>query len=182
MKPENIEITEDALHTLIKYYCRESGVRNLQKQIEKIFRKVAFKLVKENCTLVKVDNSNLQEFVGKPVFTSDRMYLETPPGVVMGLAWTSMGGSTLYIETTLTRPFEGEPTGDAGKNATPSMGSITVTGRLGDVMKESVQIAYTYSKSFLQRLDPTNQLLTKAHIHVHVPEVIEWDFLQVRKI
>ena len=82
VKPEKIEITDDALNTLIKHYCRESGVRNLQKQIEKIFRKVAFKLVKESgeCTHVRVDTNNIQEFVGKPVFTSDRMYLETPPG------------------------------------------------------------------------------------------------------
>lgn len=80
VKPDNIEITENALKTLIKYYCRESGVRNLQKQIEKIFRKVAFKLVKENCSHVKVDTDNIQEFVGKPVFTSDRMYLDTPAG------------------------------------------------------------------------------------------------------
>ena len=80
VKKENIEITDEALNTLIKYYCRESGVRNLQKQIEKIFRKVAFVLVKDNLTFVKIDNANLHEFVGKPVFTSDRMYLETPPG------------------------------------------------------------------------------------------------------
>ncbi len=88
----------------------------------------------------------------------------------MGLAWTSMGGSTLYIETTLSRPLDPEPQGDAAK-AAPASGNLTVTGRLGDVMKESVQIAYTYAKSYLIKRDPANRFLNKAHIHVHVPEV-----------
>lgn len=149
---------------MIKSYCRESGVRNLQKQIEKIFRKAAFKLVKEKIDHINVMNENLHEFVGKPVFTSDRMYDETPPGVVMGLAWTSMGGSTLFIETTLSRPLDLSP-------ESKEQGSLTVTGHLGEVMKESVQIAYTYAKSFLVQNDPDNKFLQRGFIHVHVPEV-----------
>ena len=77
---EKINIHDDALNRLIKYYCRESGVRNLQKQIEKIFRKVAFKLVNDKEKLVDIDEKNLHDFVGKPIFTSDRMYDLTPPG------------------------------------------------------------------------------------------------------
>lgn len=86
-----VSITDDALNTIIKSYCRESGVRNLQKHIEKVVRKVAFKVVKKEGDQYSIEPSNLQDFVGKPVFTHDRMYETTPAGVVMGLAWTSMG-------------------------------------------------------------------------------------------
>lgn len=77
-----VQIEPEALQTLIKSYCRESGVRNLQKQVEKIFRKAAFKLVKGEVTSIDVDRSNLQEFVGKPIFTHDRLYDVTPPGMI----------------------------------------------------------------------------------------------------
>ena len=164
VKPDQIVITDKALQELIKFYCRESGVRNLQKHIEKIFRKVAFKLVKEKQDQVSVDEVNLQDFVGKPVFPSERMYLETPPGVITGLAWTSMGGSILFIETTLSKPL------DLAADS-KDQGSLTVTGHLGNVMKESVQIAYTYAKSYIVQHDPKNLFLQRGHIHVHVPEV-----------
>lgn len=101
---EHINIDDSALNKLIKYYCRESGVRNLQKHIEKVHRKVAFKVVKKETTKLDVTSENLTDFVGKPVFTHDRMYETTPPGVVMGLAWTAMGGSTLFIETSVRKP------------------------------------------------------------------------------
>ncbi|XP_065157835.1 lon protease homolog, mitochondrial-like [Atheta coriaria] len=97
LKDSNIKIQDDSLKVLIKQYCRESGVRNLQKQIEKVVRKVAYKVVKDGTHFVDVTPTNLQTFVGKPLFTQDRMYLDTPPGVVMGLAWTAMGGSTLLL-------------------------------------------------------------------------------------
>ena len=160
---EKIAITDDALNKLIKYYCRESGVRNLQKQIEKIFRKVAFKLVNDKAELVDVNEANLHDFVGKPVFTSDRMYDVTPPGVVTGLAWTSMGGSILFIETTLSKPLDLAPD-------SKDHGVISITGHLGEVMKESVQIAYTYAKAYLVQRDNANLFLQRGHIHLHVPE------------
>jgi Lon-like ATP-dependent protease len=116
---EKVKISEEAINKLIRSYCRESGVRGLQKQVEKIFRKAAFKLVKGAEDLT-IQTDNLTDFVGKPLFTSDRMYDLTPPGVVMGLAWTSMGGSVLYIETTLKRPLDKE-----------GHGSIEITGHLG---------------------------------------------------
>ncbi|CAB1323812.1 unnamed protein product [Coregonus sp. 'balchen'] len=84
-------ISPEALNLLIRQYCRESGVRNLQKQVEKVFRKVAFRIVSGEETAVQVTPDNLQDYVGKPIFTVDRMYDVTPPGVVMGLAWTAMG-------------------------------------------------------------------------------------------
>ncbi|XP_073442422.1 lon protease homolog, mitochondrial isoform X2 [Dendrobates tinctorius] len=153
-------ITSEALTVLIKQYCRESGVRNLQKQVEKVLRKSAYKIVNGDAQIVEVNQSNLQEFVGKPIFTVDRMYDVTPPGVVMGLAWTAMGGSTLFIETSLRRPLDKD-----NKD-----GSLEVTGQLGDVMKESAKIAYTFARAFLMKKHPANGFLVTSHIHLHVPE------------
>ncbi|XP_076179480.1 lon protease homolog, mitochondrial isoform X2 [Ptiloglossa arizonensis] len=155
-----ISMNDDALNVLIKSYCRESGVRNLQKHIEKVHRKVAYKIVKKETEKVDVNPENLQEFVGKPVFTHDRMYEITPPGVVMGLAWTAMGGSTLFIETSIRKPI----------GSKSSEGTFEITGHLGDVMKESIQIAMTVARKFLTQEDPTNTFLYDSHIHLHVPE------------
>ncbi|KAB0800359.1 hypothetical protein PPYR_06099 [Photinus pyralis] len=160
LKSTNINLEDATLTVLIKSYCRESGVRNLQKHIEKVVRKVAYKVVKDETSFVQVTPSNLAEFVGKPVFTHDRMYPHTPPGVVMGLAWTAMGGSTLFIETT-TRRKSGEK---------DNTGSLEITGHLGDVMKESARIALTVARNYLRALDPENKFLENSHLHLHVPE------------
>ncbi|XP_061457847.1 lon protease homolog, mitochondrial [Rhineura floridana] len=153
-------ITPEVLTVLIKQYCRESGVRNLQKQVEKVLRKSAYKIVSGEAEKVEVTPENLQDFVGKPIFTVDRMYDVTPPGVVMGLAWTAMGGSTLFIETSLRRP----------KDRESKDGSLEVTGQLGDVMKESAKIAYTFAQAFLMQRVPGNDFLVTSHLHLHVPE------------
>lgn len=168
-----VTIDSDALQTLIKSYCRESGVRNLQKQVEKIFRKAAFKLVQGDAETITVGQQNLQEFVGKPIFTHDRLYDVTPPGVVMGLAWTAMGGSTLYIETSLRRPLRTKPSRrleEKEEKEEGAQGSIELTGNLGDVMKESVRIAYTVAKMFASKVRPDDRFFAEAQIHVHVPE------------
>ncbi|KAM9244131.1 lon protease homolog, mitochondrial [Dugong dugon] len=156
-------LSSDVLTLLIKQYCRESGVRNLQKQVEKVLRKSAYKIVSGEAKSVEVTPENLQDFVGKPVFTVERMYDVTPPGVVMGLAWTAMGGSTLFVETSLRRPQDKDGKGDKD-------GSLEVTGQLGEVMKESARIAYTFARAFLMQRDPTNDYLVSSHIHLHVPE------------
>ncbi|XP_043984917.1 lon protease homolog, mitochondrial [Gambusia affinis] len=159
---EKASISPDALGLLIRQYCRESGVRNLQKQIEKVFRKVAFHIVSGAEDSVAVSSDNLHDYVGKPVFTVDRMYDVTPPGVVMGLAWTALGGSTLFIETSLCRPQGGaEAKGE---------GTLEVTGQLGDVMKESAKIASTFARAFLMTKEPENNFLVSSHLHLHVPE------------
>ncbi|XP_016521437.1 lon protease homolog, mitochondrial isoform X2 [Poecilia formosa] len=159
---EKASISPDALGLLIRQYCRESGVRNLQKQIEKVFRKVAFHIVSGAKDSVAVSSDNLHDYVGKPVFTVDRMYDVTPPGVVMGLAWTALGGSTLFIETSLCRPQGGaEAKGE---------GTLEVTGQLGDVMKESAKIASTFARAFLMTKEPENNFLVSSHLHLHVPE------------
>ncbi|XP_078299654.1 lon protease homolog, mitochondrial [Panthera onca] len=157
------KLSPEVLTLLIKQYCRESGVRNLQKQVEKVLRKSAYKIVSGEAELVEVTPENLQDFVGKPVFTVERMYDVTPPGVVMGLAWTAMGGSTLFVETSPRRPRDKDGKGDKD-------GSLEVTGQLGDVMKESARIAYTFARAFLMQHDPANDYLVTSHIHLHVPE------------
>ncbi|XP_041086688.1 lon protease homolog, mitochondrial [Polyodon spathula] len=161
---EKTSITQEALSVLIKQYCRESGVRNLQKQVEKVFRKSAYRIVKGEASSVQVTADNLVDFVGKPIFTVDRMYDITPPGVVMGLAWTAMGGSTLFIETSLRRPRSRKDPEGAKE------GSLEVTGQLGDVMKESAKIAFTFARAFLMQEQPDNDVLVSSHIHLHVPE------------
>uniref|UniRef100_A0A665TE69 Lon protease homolog, mitochondrial n=1 Tax=Echeneis naucrates TaxID=173247 RepID=A0A665TE69_ECHNA len=159
---EKASISSDALSLLIRQYCRESGVRNLQKQVEKVFRKVALRIVSGEQTAVTVTPDNLQDYVGKPIFTVDRMYDVTPPGVVMGLAWTAMGGSTLFIETSLRRPSGGAEAKEEG--------SLEVTGQLGSVMKESAKIASTFARAFLMSQEPDNHFLVNSHLHLHVPE------------
>ncbi|KAJ0409037.1 hypothetical protein ATCC90586_000624 [Pythium insidiosum] len=182
--PEALGLTDDAILTLVKQYCRESGVRNLEKHVERIFRKVALEVVQdiEKAEATSASESSntaesepteetpsvdperfvitpekLKNYVGKPVFQSDRMYDKLVPGVVMGLAWTAMGGSSLYIETT---PIvsKGEKSG------------LLTTGQMGSVMEESTKIAYTYARHKLQAIDPENKFFEEAEIHMHVPE------------
>jgi len=164
----DISITEDGLNLLIKSYCRESGVRNLRKHIEKIFRKAAFSRVKEGTQNIVIDKENLQTYVGKPIFTRDKMYESTPAGVCLGLAWTSHGGSTLYIETIEQKKRAKSNT--SSDNNSNGSGSIEYTGNLGDVMKESIRIAYTYSKWFVGNVDSENNFLIDNRVHLHVPE------------
>ncbi|KAI6179410.1 Lon protease-like protein, mitochondrial [Aphelenchoides besseyi] len=174
-----LEIRDDALDTLIKHYCRESGVRNLQKHIEKIFRKAAYQLIKDReeekkiDSVISVHNDNLRDYVGREKFTSDRLYDVTPPGVIMGLAWTAMGGSALYIEASLRRRFDSKSKSDVvtenGKQHRPE-GSLEATGHLGDVMKESMRTAYTVAKNQMSKRFPDNEVLELGHVHVHVPE------------
>eukprot|EP00127_Corallochytrium_limacisporum_P003054 Clim_evm10s145 gene=Clim_evmTU10s145 len=175
------DITEDALTTLIGRYCRESGVRNLQKHIEKVFRKIAYKIVTGEKDKIVVNKEHLRDYVGPPVFTSDRLYDVTPPGVVMGLAWTPMGGATLYIETQITsgfkpRPKAGEdevefPASDDKKDEDGNSGraGLIVTGQLGDVMKESSSLAYSYAKRFVAENFAKNHFFDNASLHLHVP-------------
>lgn len=103
-----------------------------------------------------VSDENVNDFLGKPMFTQDRMYDVTPPGVVMGLAWTAMGGSTLFIETAKRK----HGIGDKPK----SDGTLHLTGHLGDVMKESAQIALTVARNFLKEIDENNRFLETRYI------------------
>eukprot|EP00913_Durusdinium_trenchii_P030882 g28924.t1 len=172
LKPEvKAEIETGAIESLIRWYCREAGVRNLQKHIERICRKLATKVVekwedksqgtsskdtdatgdaidpsKSEVIELRVDEASLSEYVGKPVFTSDRLYEgQLPSGTVTGLAWTAMGGSVLYIEATALARRRSDP--DKPATAPPM---LAVTGQLGNVMKESSQIALLVARRQLQ--------------------------------
>ena len=176
--PPSVGIAKNAIESLARWYCREAGVRNLSKHIDKITRKLALQVVAEDegATLTKksqrksdtwyISEDNLNEYVGKPIFTSDRLYDKDPlpNGIVMGLAYTSMGGSALYIETQgIKRGLndDGKPRGG---------GTLKATGKLGDVMAESSQIAYTVARARLADIEPENRFFDLTDIHMHVPE------------
>lgn len=176
--PESLSIDRTAIDKLVRWYCREAGVRNLNKYIEKIARKLALQVVaeEEGAELTKdskrksdtwvVSEDNLDNYVGKPIFTSDRLYDKDPlpHGIVMGLAWTSMGGSALYIETQAIK----RGTDDKGKPK--GGGGLKVTGQLGEVMNESSQISYTVARARLAEIDPDSNYFDNTDIHMHVPE------------
>ncbi|KAI9216582.1 Lon protease C-terminal proteolytic domain-containing protein [Blastocladiella britannica] len=153
-----VELTQPAIEDLIRYYCRESGVRRLKQHVEKIFRKAAFKVVTDPTTAITIDAGSLKDYVGNPPFEAERMYPVPPAGVIMGLAWTAMGGSALYIESVADGPLA-----DKGKPA------LKCTGQLGDVMKESTTIAYTYAKSYLAERFPDLPFFRHGSVHLHVP-------------
>jgi Lon-like ATP-dependent protease len=212
LKDVAVQLDKEALTELINKYCRESGVRNLKKQIEKVYRKSALKIIQElgedvfseeaamteegkkaaaeaekdqtdvkdtpedvqkettaeaprialkvpDSVRMDIGKDNLKDFVGPPVFTADRLYDVTPPGVAMGLAWTSMGGAALYIETILETALS--------YNSRPG---LERTGNLKAVMKESTSIAYSFAKGFMAKKFPENKFFDKARIHLHCPE------------
>ena len=176
--PDSLSIERSALESLVRWYCREAGVRNLAKKIDKITGLLSLQIVaeEEGAKLTEkssrqsdtwqVSSENLHEYVGKPIFTSDRLYEKDPlpHGIVMGLAWTSMGGSALYVETQgIKRGLDpdGKPRGG---------GTLKVTGQMGDVMKESAQIAYTVARARLAEIEPDNNYFDVTDIHMHVPE------------
>lgn len=164
LQDSQIIFKDDSIDALNRLYCRESGVRNLKNQIDKIARKVALQIV-ENPELksVVVESGNLQDLVGPPIFTSEKLFNDEqlPPGVVTGLAWTSLGGSILYFECLLEKINSESKTKQA---------SFTRTGQLGKVMEESSTLAYSYSRSFLTKNYPENNFFDTSTIHMHVPE------------
>ncbi len=161
LKTSNLEFTRGAVAHIVNGYAREAGVRSLENYIKKIMRKVAIQVVKgmdkkeKKFKKVIVSEKNLDKFLGKPIFTTDRFYERTPVGVCMGLAWTSMGGATLYIEATKVAAEKTE---------------MKLTGQAGDVMKESSQIAWTYSHSMVEKYAPGVSFFEKSQVHVHIPE------------
>ena len=153
---DEIDITEEALALIAEKYAREAGVRNLEKQIRKIIRKATLKLAEEEEVKFTIDKEDVEDFLGKPVFKPERLYNESVPGVALGLAYTSLGGATLYVEAN----------GIRGKN-----GSFKQTGQLGDVMKESAQIAHSYIRSRLSKMDnkAAQEYFDNHQVHLHVP-------------
>jgi ATP-dependent Lon protease len=163
LKTSDIQFSVGALRQIINGYAREAGVRTLENMIKKIMRKVAVQVVKQSEKKKKkgkpehfaISEKNLDKYLGKPIFTTDRYYPKTPVGVCMGLAWTSMGGATLYVEAIR---FPGEKT------------EMKLTGQAGDVMKESSQIAWSYLQSSFQKYAPSTPFFEKSQVHLHIPE------------
>lgn len=153
---KSITFTSPALKFIIDKYAREAGVRNLEKLIRKVIRKINLQLAEGKSPDVKVDKPDVEKYLGKPIFSTEQLYKKPIPGVVLGLAYTNFGGATLYIEA----------------NAIPSKGpGFKQTGQLGNVMKESSQIAYSYIRSILGRKkeESTANFFNRHQIHLHVP-------------
>lgn len=151
-----IKFTKPALEKLIEQYTRESGVRQLEKQINKALRKMAYKMaVNGKLDEANVTPAQIEDLLGKPPFYRDIYQGNDYAGVVTGLAWTSVGGEILFIETSLSK-------GHGGK--------LTLTGNLGDVMKESAMIALQYVKAHIDSLGVDYRIFDNWNIHIHVPE------------
>ncbi|MBT8138166.1 MAG: endopeptidase La, partial [Gammaproteobacteria bacterium] len=153
LKARQLRIARPALRKIIEQYAREAGVRNLEKQLQRIIRKAVVRLLEQPDEPVRVGVAELEDFLGPPTFRDDRLINGT--GVVTGLAWTSMGGATLPIEATRVHT----------KNR-----GFKLTGKLGDVMKESAEIAYSYVVSNLKEYGCPEDFFDTSYIHIHVPE------------
>jgi ATP-dependent Lon protease len=159
LKPEEFQINDDTLREVIDGYAREAGVRNLEKQLKKMMRKAARQIVterdKENPkTEIQINKEDLKEYLGKRSFKEEQAFTEPKVGVVMGLAYTSLGGATLHIEA---------------RSLFKKNGGLKQTGQLGDVMKESAEIAYSYVRSLLQNDLDAKEFFAERMIHLHVP-------------
>ena len=153
VKPSKLKISDAALRQIIEGYAREAGVRNLEKQLGRVVRKAAMKLVSGAKGPLRVGPKNLEEYLGKPFFGKERPL--SGVGVVTGLAWTAMGGATLSIEATQVH----------SRNR-----GFKLTGKLGEVMRESAEIAYSYVSSHLKQFDGDPAFFDEAFVHLHVPE------------
>lgn len=151
----NIAFTKGAIAEIINGYAREAGVRTLENNIKKIMRKVALKFARSKAAKTSISEKNLTDYIGKPIFTTDRYYKVNPVGVTTGLAWTAMGGATLYVEAVR---YPSEKT------------EMKLTGQAGDVMKESAQIAWTYAQSSLKSYSLKAPFFEKSQVHLHIPE------------
>ena len=150
------KLNKSAIEMIIERYTRESGVRQLEKQINKAMRKLAFKqALNGEIPYDKITPKEVEELLGNPPFYRDIYQGNDYAGVVTGLAWTSVGGEILFIETSLSK-------GKAGK--------LTLTGNLGDVMKESAVIALEYVKAHVGKLGVDYRVFEHYNIHIHVPE------------
>ena len=154
---KSLKLNKDAIEYIIEHYTRESGVRGLEKQINKVFRKQALAIAKsgEEPKSQTLSVNDVKEMLGKPIFSRDKYQGNDNAGVVTGLAWTSVGGEILFIETSVSK----------GKG-----GKLTLTGNLGDVMKESAMLAMEYIKAHAEMLDLDMRIFDNYNIHIHVPE------------
>jgi ATP-dependent Lon protease len=151
---KQVRLNKDVLEDLVQSYTRESGVRSLERQVAGVMRNVAKKVAMEEEYNVSVKKKELTNILGPSKFSKEKYQEQQPAGVVVGLAWTSVGGEILFIETSLSK----------GK------GGLTLTGNLGDVMKESATTALSYLKAHAEKFGLEDSVFEKTNIHIHVPE------------
>ncbi len=154
LKEENITISESTIRSIINHYTRESGVRNLEREIANLCRKVARKIVEEDATRFRVTAGNIESYLGKKRYRYDIIEGENEVGVTTGLAWTVVGGDTLFIETTLI----------------PGTGKLVLTGQLGEVMQESAKAGISYIRSISKDLGINEDFYKDNDLHIHIPE------------
>lgn len=154
IKKEQLTITDGALKDIIRLYTREAGVRSLERTIGKLCRKAAREIFKDSEAAVKVTKTNLKMYLGNPKYSPEKKNDHAEVGIVRGLAWTSVGGVTLEVEV----------------NVLPGKGELVLTGKLGDVMKESAQAALSYVRSISEEYGIDAEFYTKHDIHIHIPE------------
>ena len=156
LQKEYVKISKTALEYIIENYTRESGVRELEKKINKVMRKIALEFARDGYELVHdIKPADVRKYLGAPEYSRDKYQGNEYAGVVTGLAWTAVGGEILFVETSLSK----------GKG-----GRLTLTGNLGDVMKESAMLALEYLKAHTCLLDISEDIFENWNIHVHVPE------------
>ena len=156
LKDIKVSISDKVILKIINEYTREAGVRNLKREINNLFRKIARKVVKENVEKITISTTNLEKYLGKPKFRPEKLKeREYKVGMVNGLAWTAVGGVTLEVQGVLI----------------PGKGQLSLTGTLGNVMKESGEVAFTYVKSNFQKYNINEKdFLENKNIHLHFPE------------
>lgn len=154
IKKEQLTITDGALKDIIRLYTREAGVRSLERTIGKLCRKAAREIFKDSEAAVKVTKTNLKTYLGNSKYSPEKKNDHAEVGIVRGLAWTSVGGVTLEVEV----------------NVLPGKGELVLTGKLGDVMKESAQAALSYVRSISEGYGIDAEFYTKHDIHIHIPE------------
>ncbi len=155
LKENQFAMTKPVINKLIDAYTRESGVRELNRKIAALMRKVAKKVATDEKYNIELTEDDLKEYLGASRYNSDKYQGNEYPGVVTGLAWTQVGGEILFIESSLS------------KSKAPK---LTLTGNLGDVMKESAMLALEYIKAHADKLNIDHQLFEDWNVHIHVPE------------
>lgn len=153
LSAKTIEISDDAMLRIIGEYTKEAGLRNLEREIASICRKVARKVAEGKTELTRITRANVHSYLGAPKFLPEAEQEQHEIGVATGLAWTSAGGEILYVEASLSK----------------GRGNLTLTGQLGDVMKESAQAAVSYARAHAKKLDIEEDFYQKLDIHIHVP-------------
>ena len=154
IKKSWLTITDEGINSIVKYYTREAGVRQLDRNIAKVCRKAAKLIVEDKKKRLKVTSKNIEKYLGRKQFDIDLANEKDDIGIVRGLAWTAIGGTTLQVEV----------------NAMPGKGELKLTGQLGDVMKESAQIALSYIRSIANEYGVDKDFFSENDLHIHFPE------------